>query len=439
MLTCLNQYLLSPSLTVGLLGGGIFYLIYLRGYPFRRPLTALGAMLPKRGADRTASPFRAVCTALAGTLGVGNILGVATAITAGGPGAVFWMWIAALLSMILKYAEILSSMLYRTDRGGTPYTVEKALHKPRLAALFSVLCLFTAFPLGNILQLQAAAEAANCFFSLPYLTVGIPSAVILFFVLCRGQKRVGDFTSAVIPLLCSGYMAMSLCIVFANRALLPSIFSDIFHSAFTLPAAAGGTGGFLITRLLSAPAMRFGIARGLLSNEAGCGTAPFAHADADNHPVKQGLLGIFEVFFDTVVLCTLTALVILIYLPQLPYATGIALAVSAFGCYYGGAAPIILTVSVYLFAISSAVSWGYYGLSCVDYLSAKARYRNLFCAAYILCAVLGLFLPSDFIIDLTDSALAIMTLLNLFVLLILSPKVKQHTLLFFKGTKKERP
>ncbi len=432
MLELVNTYILSPALTVSLMSSGMFFLIYLKGLPFYRPVRMLRAMHPSFPSNKGASPFRAVCTALAGTLGVGNILGVATAITTGGPGAVFWMWVAALLAMILKYAEILLSMLYASERGGTPYTIENALGKRRLAAIFSVLCLVTAFPLGNILQLQAAAEAAKAFFGLPYLVIGIPSAILLFFVLCRGQKRIGDFTSFVIPILCACYIVLSLGIIVANARLLPQIFRDIYRSAFSLPAATGGISGFIVTRFLSSPSLCLGVARGLLSNEAGCGTAPFAHADADNHPVKQGLLGIFEVFFDTVVLCTLTALVILIYLPRLPDRSGILLAVSAFGCYYGKLAPILLTGSIYLFAISSAVSWGYYGLSCVHYLTARKAPLGLFQCSYILCAVFGLYLSGDLIMALTDCTLALMTLINLYVLLMLAPKVKEHTEAYFE-------
>ncbi len=295
-------------------GGNFFVLIRLRFFFAVHPFATFRGMLAGGAGEN--SPLRVLSVSLAGTLGVGNIVGVAVAISLGGIGSVFWMWISALVSMVLKYAEIVLAMRYRSYsdggcKGGPMYYMVRGIGGRLGRVLATVFCgvgVLASFCLGNIVQVSAAADSAERTFGLPKIIYGIIFAVLCALVIFGGFKKISSFTVVVMPLVCLIYIVLAMRIILLNLGSLPRIFSDIMQAAFTPASGASGIFGYLISG-----AVRHGTAKGTFSHEAGSGTAPMSHAQsAEQSAAKQGLYGIFEVFFDTIVICTMTALVIII-------------------------------------------------------------------------------------------------------------------------------
>ena len=300
--------ILSPALLACILLAGVYITVRLGAGFLRHPVRVCkGIFTPDKGKS-TLSSWKALTVALAGTLGVGNIAGVASAIAVGGAGAVFWMWIGALLSMLIKYSEVVLAIRYRKPNksgyiGGAMYY----FHKPIVGIVFAVLCLVASFCLGNILQARTVALSAERAFGLPPIVCGVILALLLYLTICRGFTRISSVTLYLVPLMSAIYIILCITVIARNYSAIPSVLWEIVESAFSPNALIGGAGGFALARVI-----RAGISRGLITHEAGCGTAPIAHAEADtDSPVKQGFLGIFEVFADTIILCTLTALVLL--------------------------------------------------------------------------------------------------------------------------------
>lgn len=427
ILEWINGRVLGVLTPLALCFSGVFFLVLLRAFPLLHPQKTLLAIRGS-GREETLRALRGLCMALSGTLGVGNIAGVALAIGLGGAGSVFWMWISAALAMFLKYAEIVLALVFRGKEASGAMAYMKVAFGKRvggiMAGAFGALCLLSALLLGSMLQANAIAECAKGMLHIPPLLTGIILCLFAAPVIVGGAKSISRVTSWLIPLLTLGYFLLSLFIVLANASALPSVFARIFRSAFSPAAASGGILGFLCSE-----GVRYGVARGLLSNEAGCGTAPLAHAEAKTSPVGQGVLGMVEVFVDTMVLCTVTAVVILLAFEELPLSFGGGiLAIMAYGKMAGSWASYFVGISLILFAYGTVICWAYYGERSALYLSggkegAKRGYFALFC----LLLLLGCLFSSSFVWGLTDSLLSLMTLLNVSALLRLSPTVFRTT------------
>ena len=364
----LNGYVWGLPLIVLLIGTGLLLTIITGGAQFRYLPVALkevlGKLLQKGGTQQgDVSPFQAVATALASTVGVGNIAGVATAISLGGPGALFWLWVSGILGMCTKYSEIVIALHYREKdtagvmRGGAMYILKNGLGMPWLGSIFAGLVALAAFGIGNMVQSNSVAHSLEDSFGVDPMLTGIIMVVVTAIVIIGGIKRIGEVTEILVPFMALFYLGGALIILVRYAAEVPAAVQLVFDGAFTGTAATGGFAGSTLMM-----ALRAGVARGLFSNEAGLGSAPMVHSAArTDHPVRQGLYGIFEVFVDTILVCTFTGLAII--------ATGAALAGAAFSTGLPGTwGNIVVTVSLVLFAYSTVVGWSYYGETGIVYL-----------------------------------------------------------------------
>jgi alanine or glycine:cation symporter, AGCS family len=382
-------------LIVLLLGTGLLLTVVTGGVQFRRLGFAVREVLGHvtdrgRGAG-SVSPFQAVATALASTVGVGNIAGVATAIAVGGPGALFWLWVSGLVGMGTKYAEIVVALHYRepdasgTMRGGAMYTLRKGLGLPGLGAVFALLTALAAFGIGNMVQANTVAAALQTTFGMPPPLTGVLLAGVTAVVILGGIKRIGQLTEWLVPFMALAYLAGGGLILALHLADVPAAVALVFSSAFSGTAAVGGFAGATIGQ-----ALRYGVARGLFSNEAGLGSAPMVHAAAQtDHPVRQGMYGVFEVLVDTVFICTTTGLVILVTGAWTGGATGAALSAGAFAAGLPGTwGGIIVTGSLLLFSFSTLIGWSYYGETGAVYLFG-ARAALPYRLAWLVFVYLG--------------------------------------------------
>lgn len=390
--------------------------------------------------DGSMSPFQAVCTALAGTVGTGNIAGVAGAIALGGPGAIFWMWCSAFLGMCTKFSEVTLAIHFREKNangeyvGGPMYYIKNGLSKKWhfLAVLYALFGVLTVFGTGNATQVNTIVssihsalhnlhiidgtvdERANLIF-------GIFIAAFVAMVLLGGIKRIGQVSEKLVPFMAVLYVILAIGVVILHINRVPAVFAMIFKSAFTPQAA---TGGIIGSMFLS---MKKGVSRGIFSNEAGLGTGSIAHACADtNNAVHQGMFGIFEVFMDTIVICTLTGLVILLGAPNIVYgqAAGAELTISGFTATYGGWVSIFTAVAMCCFAFSTIIGWGLYGSRCIEFLGGEKLVRP-FLVAYSFVSIIGATINLGLLWDIADTFNGLMAIPNLIALLILSGQVKK--------------
>ena len=405
--------------------GGAFYLLKLKAFFFVHPIKTIRLMFSDK------SQLRQLSLSLAGTLGVGNIVGVAVAVSLGGAGAVFWMWLSALASAVLKYAEIVLAVKYREYgadgqiRGGPMYYMKSGVGGKfgrALAAVFAALGAMMAFIMGNLVQARAAVGAAEAIFNVPPIAVGILLAALCAMSLFGGFDTVSRVTSAVVPLMSAGYIAVSLWIILSHLGSVPHVLGEIFSSAFDFSAAGGGVFGFLL-----GGAVRHGVLKGAYSHEAGGGTAPLSHAQTKiKSPGREGLLGLFEVFFDTIIICTLTALVILL---DGNVSGGVDAVSNAFRRFCGDAGVYAVMISIVFFAFSTMICWGYYGTACLEYLCKSRRAKNIYLALYCAAAVLGSVVGEGRAWALTDAGVALMTYVNLVAVVALWRDVKSETAL----------
>lgn len=385
------------------------------------------------------SAFQAVSTALAATVGTGNIAGVATAIATGGPGALFWMWIAALFGMTTKFSEVVLAVHYRETTpdgryvGGPMYYIQNGLHQKWLAKIFAFFGALAAFGIGNLTQSNSIAEALDISFGANRLVVGIVCAVLTGIVVIGGIKRIGQVTERLVPFMAAFYIIGALIIVISNITHLPAALALVVKSAFTPVAARGGFIGSTVMI-----AMRYGVARGVFTNEAGLGSAPIAHAAATtDHPVRQGLWGVFEVFIDTIIIAPLTGLCIIITGVWDSGLTSVSLTNEAFNSViptYGG---WIVSIGLMLFAFSTILGWEYYGERCCEYLlgsKINMAYRIIFVPFVVIGSVGGL----TFIWDLADTLNGLMAIPNLIGVIFLSPVVFKLTKEFFAKEKESK-
>lgn len=390
--------------------------------------------------DGSMSPFQAVCTALAGTVGTGNIAGVAGAIALGGPGAIFWMWCSAFLGMCTKFSEVTLAIYFREKNangeyvGGPMYYIKNGLSKKWhfLAVLYALFGVLTVFGTGNATQVNTIVssihsalhnlhiidgtvdERANLIF-------GIFIAAFVAMVLLGGIQRIGQVSEKLVPFMATLYVILAIGVVILHINRVPAVFAMIFKSAFTPQAA---TGGIIGSMFLS---MKKGVSRGIFSNEAGLGTGSIAHACADtNNAVHQGMFGIFEVFMDTIVICTLTGLVILLGAPNIVYgqAAGAELTISGFTATYGGWVSIFTAVAMCCFAFSTIIGWGLYGSRCIEFLGGEKLVRP-FLVAYSFVSIIGATINLGLLWDIADTFNGLMAIPNLIALLILSGQVKK--------------
>ena len=390
--------------------------------------------------DGSMSPFQAVCTALAGTVGTGNIAGVAGAIALGGPGAIFWMWCSAFLGMCTKFSEVTLAIHFREKNangeyvGGPMYYIKNGLSKKWhfLAVLYALFGVLTVFGTGNATQVNTIVssihsalhnlhiiddtvdERANLIF-------GIFIAAFVAMVLLGGIQRIGQVSEKLVPFMAALYVILAIGVVILHISRVPAVFAMIFKSAFTPQAA---TGGIIGSMFLS---MKKGVSRGIFSNEAGLGTGSIAHACADtNNAVHQGMFGIFEVFMDTIVICTLTGLVILLGAPNIVYgqAAGAELTISGFTATYGGWVSIFTAVAMCCFAFSTIIGWGLYGSRCIEFLGGEKLVRP-FLVAYSFVSIIGATINLGLLWDIADTFNGLMAIPNLIALLVLSGQVKK--------------
>lgn len=389
--------------------------------------------------DGSMSPFQAVCTALAGTVGTGNIAGVAGAIALGGPGAIFWMWCSAFLGMCTKFSEVTLAIHFREKNsngeyvGGPMYYIKNGLSKKWyfLAVLYAVFGVLTVFGTGNATQVNTIVASINSALMSFHiidgtndkanLIFGIFIAALVAMVLLGGIKRIGQVTEKLVPFMAVLYVILALGVIIMNIQHVPAIFGEIFSGAFSPRAATGGVIGSMFL------SMKKGVSRGIFSNEAGLGTGSIAHACADtDNAVHQGMFGIFEVFMDTIIICTLTGLVILLAAPGITYgqAAGAELTISGFTSTYGSWVSIFTAVAMCCFAFSTIIGWGLYGSRCIEFLGGEKLVRP-FLVIYSFVSIVGATINLGLLWDIADTFNGLMAVPNLIALLMLSGQVKK--------------
>ena len=448
-----NDFIWGVPAMVCILGVGFLLsvktgFIQLRKFGYAMQQT-IGKLFHKKDAKEGAlTPFQAVCTALAATVGTGNIAGVAGAIAIGGPGAVFWMWFSALFGMCTKFAEVTLAVHYRETNaegelvGGPMYYIKNGLPKKWhfLAVLFSAFGVLTVFGTGNATQVNTITTAINSALlnyniitesslNVSNFVIGVIITFLVAMVLLGGVKRIGKVTEKLVPFMALLYIVFALGVVVLNLQNLPGVFASIFYGAFSPKAVTGGIVGSLFISL------KKGVSRGIFSNEAGLGTGSIAHACADTSaPVKQGLFGIFEVFADTIVICTLTALVILCSSVTVGYgqAAGAELTISGFVATYGNWVSVFTAVAMCCFAFSTIIGWGLYGARCIEFLFSVKVIRP-FQVVYSFMGIVGATMDLGLLWSIAETFNGLMAIPNLLALFLLSGTVVKLAKEYFEN------
>ena len=451
--SAVNNFIWGIPAMVCIIGVGLYlsirtHFLQIRKFPYAIR-TTIGRMFHKRNASEGAiTPFQAVCTALAATVGTGNIAGVAGAIAIGGPGSVFWMWVSAVLGMCTKFSEVTLAVYYREKNadgdlvGGPMYYIKNGLGKRFLwlAYLFAGFGVLTVFGTGNATQVNTITTAVNSALinfhvitqeqtSITNLAIGIIITVMIALILLGGIKRIGQVTEKLVPFMALLYIVLALGIVVLNWCVVPGVFVSIFEGAFSPSAVTGGVIGSMFL------SMKKGVSRGIFSNEAGLGTGSIAHACADTgKPVKQGMFGIFEVFTDTILICTLTALVILCSPITIPYgqAAGAELTIQGFTSVYGNWVSIFTALAMCCFAFSTILGWGLYGARCIEFLFSS-KVTKPFMVVYSFVAILGATADLGLMWSIADTFNGLMAIPNLIALFLLSGKIVQLVRDYFSG------
>lgn len=440
-----NSFIWGVPAMICIIGVGILLTVRTRCIQVRKFGVAMkntiGKIFDKTQArDGSMSPFQAVCTALAGTVGTGNIAGVAGAIALGGPGAIFWMWCSAFLGMCTKFSEVTLAIHFREKNkngeyvGGPMYYIKNGLSKKWhfLAVFYAVFGVLTVFGTGNATQVNTIVSSVNTALMNFNILKGEPSsnvnlifgifiAALVAMVLLGGIKRIGQVSEKLVPFMAVLYVILALGVIILNIQRVPGVFTQIVSGAFT-PRAA--TGGIIGSMFLS---MKKGVSRGIFSNEAGLGTGSIAHACADtDNAVHQGMFGIFEVFMDTIVICTLTGLVILLAAPNISYglAAGAELTISGFTATYGGWVSILTAIAMCCFAFSTIIGWGLYGSRCIEFLGGE-KFVRPFLVVYSFVSIVGATINLGLLWDISDTFNGLMAVPNLIALLMLSGHVKK--------------
>ena len=433
VIVTINQYLWDYVLLTLLLGTGLFYTVKLKAIQLRLfpqiVSNVINSAMHKDKSDSDGiSSFQALTTAIAAQVGTGNLAGTATAIVAGGPGAIFWMWLSAFFGMSTIFAESILAQEYRTKIGnetvgGPAYYIDKGLGNKKLAIFFAICIIMALGFIGNMVQANSIGFAFSVAFDSTPWVIGIIVAILVGLVIQGGITRIASFTEKVVPIMAVIYIFGCIYIIIIRFEYILPAFKSIFESAFRLESAAGGVAGITIRE-----AMRYGVARGLFSNEAGMGSTPHAHAAAKvSNPCKQGEVAIFSVFFDTFVILTLTALVILtsnfylemIQLPQQEWTDSIALTQLAFMSNFGHNGKYFIAIILFFFALSTIISWYYFAAINVKYLFGYRAIKP-FRALVVLCVFFGTLVKVNLIWELADTFNGLMCIPNLIALLALS-------------------
>lgn len=432
LISAINGIVWGPLMLVLILGTGMYLMYGLSFIPIRRlgySFKLLWRSRDKKG-EGDIAPFNALMTSLSATIGTGNIAGVATAIFLGGPGALFWMWCTALVGMATKYAEAVLAVKYREvdskglHIGGPMFYIKNGLksHWSWLGTCFALFGALAGFGIGNTIQANSVADVIHDTFAVPHLVTGTIMAVLAAMVLLGGIKRIANVAGKLVPLMAFSYVGAGLVILAINFDELPNAFSLIFTHAFTPIAATGGFAGAAVWA-----AIRFGVARGVFSNEAGLGSAPIAHAAAStNSPVQQGNIAMLGTFIDTIIICSITGLVIISSGVWSQGETGASLSSAAFESALPGVGSYIVTIGLSIFAFTTILGWSFYSEKCVEYLfgeSAITPFRFL----WIIAVPIGATASLDFIWLVADTLNALMALPNLIALILLSPVVFKLT------------
>ncbi len=443
--SAINNFIWGVPAMICIIGVGLILSIrtrflQIRKFPYSMKVT-IGRMLKKKEAsDGAMTPFQAVCTALAATVGTGNIAGVAGAIAIGGPGAVFWMWVSAMLGMCTKFSEVTLALHFREKNkdgdyvGGPMYYIKNGLKKNWhwLAYLFSAFGVLTVFGTGNATQVNTITTAIDSALynyniiskeneSTVNIIIGIILAILIALILIGGVKRIGSVTEKLVPFMAVLYIILAIGIVIINYKNVPQVFASIFKGAFSPASVTGGAVGSFFMSL------KKGVSRGIFSNEAGLGTGSIAHACADtSKPVKQGFFGIFEVFVDTIVICTLTALVILCSGVNIEYGTaaGAELTISGFTATYGNWVSVFTAVAMCCFAFSTIIGWGLYGTRCIEFLFGS-KVNKPFMIVYALVAIVGATMNLGLMWSIAETFNGLMAIPNLIAVFLLSGVVVQ--------------
>ena len=431
----INAFAWGPPMLILLVGTGFWLSINLRGLQFTKLGHALYLALVKRKEDGDEpgdiTHFQALMTALAATVGTGNIAGVATAIAIGGPGALFWMWFTGLVGMATKYAEAILAVKYReVDAngemcGGPMYYISKGLNLPWLGAVFALFASFAAFGIGNMVQANSVADAVEATFHIPFWVTGVVLMVLSAIVILGGIKSIAKVTSLLVPVMIVFYVISALYIIFSNIAEVPAALMFIVKQAFNPTAAVGGFAGATIMM-----AIRFGVARGVFSNESGLGSAPIAAAAAQTkHPTTQALVSMTQTFIDTIVVCTMTGLVLILTGAWSNGQTGAELTTTAFSMGMPGGGYIV-TIGIILFAYSTILGWCYYGEKSIEYLfgvKSVMPYRVVF----VLFIGVGAVAKLSLVWNISDTLNGLMAVPNLIGLIMLTPVVVSETKKYF--------
>lgn len=429
-----GNWLLYTLLSVGILYSFATDFVQLRKFPYIIKQTIMNPIKQKSkrdNSDGTITSFQAMCTALAGCVGSGNIIGVSTALVSGGLGAIFWMWVAAFLGMATKYGEIILGIIYREKNnkgeyvGGPMYYISKGLKLPILGSITALLMTVQIIG-GNFIQSNAISGVMKNSFNVPSLITGILLVTIVFIIVSGGLKRLASVTQRVVPIMAIFYILFGLLLILINIDKVPETIIQIIKSAFTIESSIGGIAGHTIKE-----AMRFGVARGLYSNEAGEGSAPVIHSTANvSHPAEQAIFGVTEVFIDTIVICTITGLIL--------GCTGVLdsgadpsiLVINAFGTIH----PIlryIVSISLILFSLTSLISQWYFGYVGLNYIFGEKIAIN-FKYVFPIFSIVGALISIDIVWLIQDCALGLLIIPNLLALIILVPEVRKYTKEFFK-------
>ncbi|WAC44175.1 sodium:alanine symporter family protein [Pseudomonas sp. SL4(2022)] len=430
----LNGVVWGPPMLVMILGTGLFLMLRLKFMPLSK--IGAGFKLMWQGRQKgdaesgEISPFQALMTCLAATVGTGNIAGVATAIFLGGPGALFWMWCTALVGMATKYSEVVLAVHYREKDergehvGGPMYAIKNGLGKKWLwlGTAFAIFGGFAGFGIGNMVQVNSMAAALHTTFNIPLWVTGVVTMVITGLVILGGIKRIGKVAASLVPFMCVTYIMASIVVLVVHADAIPGAFELIFTHAFSPVAATGGFAGAAVMA-----AIRFGVARGIFSNEAGLGTAGIAQAaGTTNSPVRSGMIGMIGTFIDTIIICSMTGLAIICSGVWTSGASGAALSAAAFESAMPGVGGYILTIALVIFAYTTILGWSYYGERCWEYLvgtKAILPFRIL----WVLAVPFGAIAQLDFAWLVADTLNGLMAIPNLLSLLLLSPIVVKLT------------
>jgi AGCS family alanine or glycine:cation symporter len=431
----INAFAWGPPMLILLVGTGFWLTINLRGLQFTKLGHALYLALVKRREEGDEpgdiTHFQALMTALAATVGTGNIAGVATAIAIGGPGALFWMWITGLVGMATKYAEAILAVKYReVDAngemcGGPMYYISKGLNMPWLGTVFALFASVAAFGIGNMVQANSVADAVEATFHVPFWATGVVLMILSAIVILGGIKSIAKVTSLLVPVMIVFYVIAACYIIFSNIAEVPAALMFIVKQAFNPTAAVGGFAGATIMM-----AIRFGVARGVFSNESGLGSAPIAAAAAQTkHPTTQALVSMTQTFIDTIVVCTMTGLVLILTGTWSNGQTGAELTTTAFQAGMPGGAYIV-TIGIILFAYSTILGWCYYGEKSIEYLfgvKSVVPYRVVF----VLFIGVGAVAKLSLVWNISDTLNGLMAIPNLIGLIMLTPVVVSETKKYF--------